>query len=81
MTLRGASPSLLEEAFLGLTPTLRGLGEDLNQSSNIGLVSHLRVGSGYAAVGEMLKPPSTFLPIVACLWLWPQYLGNGPLEL
>ena len=34
--------------------------------------------SGYAAVGEVLKPPSAFLPIMAWRWLWPQSCGSGP---
>ena len=33
---------------------------------------------GYAAVGEVLNPPPSACPIIACLCLCPQKLGNGP---
>ena len=61
-------------------PTRRGVGEADSQSLKITSANHSHIGGGYAAVGEVLKPPDSFFPMVACRWLWPQYLGRGPRE-
>ena len=52
-----------------LTPPFRGNLEVFSQSSKITSASHWHMGSGYAAVGDTLKPPCAFLPMVFCRWL------------
>ena len=52
---------------------------DSTQSMKMMPAMNSHIGSGYAAVGAVLKPPLEFLPIICCLWLrWPQSLGMGP---
>ena len=70
--LLGPEPELL--------PPRRGRAGDVNQSLKIREAIKAHMPSGYAAVGEMLNPPSLLMPIVFCLWLWPQKRGSGPLE-
>ena len=57
----GGSEALPSEE---LTPPRRGLGKADIQSSKILVANHSHIGGGYAAVGEVLKPPDSFFPMV-----------------
>ena len=50
------------------------------QSLKINSAIQRHMASGYAAVGEMQKPPSFARPMVFCLWLCPQKRGSGLCE-
>ena len=75
----GTSGCLASCCRLRTFPPFWGIERFATQSLNISFASHKHIGGGYAAVGAVLWLPSAALPI-NFLWLWPQWLGNGPRE-